>query len=72
MSGKFSVAITDFRPLHKNTLRGFATIRIPELRLEIRDVAVHEKGSSRWAQLPARPQLDRNGVPIVAFIFFPV
>jgi hypothetical protein len=64
MSGKFNIMVTDFRALHRNTLRGFATIRIAEMRLEIRDVAIHARDDARWIQLPARPQLDRNGAPI--------
>jgi hypothetical protein len=27
------------------------------MRLTIRDVAIHEKGEARWAQLPAKPQV---------------
>jgi hypothetical protein len=54
---KFDITCTDFKPLHRNTLRGFAQISIVELRLRIRDVAIHEKGESRWAQLPAKAQL---------------
>ena len=56
--------VVSFRPLTKNTLRGFATIRLPALRLEIRDLPVHERDGARWAQLPARPQFDRDGMPI--------
>jgi hypothetical protein len=43
--------------LVRNTLRGFAEISVAEMRLRIRDVAIHEKGESRWAQLPAKPQI---------------
>jgi hypothetical protein len=57
---KLTVTCRDFKPLHRNSLRGFATIRINEMRLEIRDVAIHDKGESRWAQLPAKPQI-RDG-----------
>jgi hypothetical protein len=57
---KLSVSCRAFRPLHRNTLRGFCKIRIDELRLVIRDVALHEKGGARWAQLPAKPQI-RDG-----------
>jgi hypothetical protein len=65
MSGKFSVAIVDFRPLRRNTLVGFASVRINELRLVIHDVAIHSKGEGgRWVQLPAKPQLDKNGVQL--------
>jgi hypothetical protein len=32
------------------------------MRLEIRDVAIHVKNDSRWAQLPAKPMIDKDGV----------
>jgi hypothetical protein len=57
---KLTITCRGFHPLHRNTLRGFCEIRIEELRLVIRDIAVHEKGSARWVQLPARPQ-TRDG-----------
>lgn len=53
--GKLSIVCVDWRRLHKNTLCGFARIRIAELDLTIHDVAVHQKGDRLWAQLPARP-----------------
>jgi hypothetical protein len=52
----------DFKPLVRNTLRRFVTIRVNEMRLEIRDVAIHQKNESNWAQLPAKPMIDRDGV----------
>jgi hypothetical protein len=60
-NNKFTV---DFHPLHRNTLRGFARVEIAELKLEIGDIAVHEKGAARWAQLPAKPQI-RDGALVV-------
>jgi hypothetical protein len=54
---KHTVTCVDFRPLRKNTLVGFARVRIPELRLVIHDIALHEKGETRWASLPAKPQV---------------
>jgi hypothetical protein len=57
---KFSVSCCAFRPLHRNTLRGFCEIRIDELRLTIRDIAVHQRSNARWVQLPAKPQV-RDG-----------
>jgi hypothetical protein len=56
-AGRFTVACTFFRPWPKNTLRGFASIKIAEIGMTIHDVAVHQKGSTRWAQPPARPQV---------------
>ena len=48
-NGKLTVVCADWRPLHKNTLCGFALIHIPQLGLKIHDVAVHAKGASMWA-----------------------
>jgi hypothetical protein len=58
---QLKVACTSFRPWPKNTLCGFASIRTAEIGLTIYDVAVHQKGSTRWARPPARPQV-RDGV----------
>ena len=59
---KLTVIVTAFRPLHRNTLRGFCNVYIAELHLVVRDVAVHEYASGgRWVVLPARPVVD-NGV----------
>ncbi len=60
MSEKFRVECLAWKPFERNTLRGFATIRICALRLTIEGVTIHEKNGSRWAQLPARPQLDTD------------
>jgi hypothetical protein len=54
---KLTVTCNAFRTLHRNTLCGFAEIEIAELKLTVRDVAVHQKGQARWAQLPAKPQI---------------
>jgi hypothetical protein len=56
-AGKLTVTCSEFRPLHRNTLVGFAVIEIAAMRLTIRDVALHQKNESRWAQFPARAQL---------------
>jgi hypothetical protein len=56
-AGKLTVTCKSFHPLVRNTLRGFAEITIAEMRLTIRDVAIHQKSAARWAQLPAKPQV---------------
>ncbi len=58
---KLTVRCNDFRALRRNTLQGFAVVTIDELKLTIRDVAIHQKGDARWAQLPAKPQV-KDGV----------
>jgi hypothetical protein len=60
---KLTITCESFRPYRRNTLHGFCEILISELRLRIRDVALHQKGSARWAALPSKPQL-KDGVQI--------
>jgi hypothetical protein len=60
---KLTITCTDFRPLRRNTLRGFATVHVDELKLTLHDVAIHEHSNgSRWVSLPAKPVLDSGGV----------
>ena len=65
---KFTVTCIEFTPFVRNTLRGFATIRLPELKLVIHDIALHQHDNgSRWASMPSkpagRPQRHRQGGP---------
>jgi hypothetical protein len=55
------VICLDWRPCNRNTLRGFAKIKIPAWGLILDGVAVHTKEDKSWAQLPARPQIDKDG-----------
>ena len=57
---KHTIRCRGFRALAKGSLVGFAIIHIRELHLVIYDVALHRKGASRWAQLPAKPAV-RDG-----------
>jgi hypothetical protein len=59
--GKLRVEVEGFKPLCRNTLFGFVTIRIPALHLRIVDLTVHQKNDARWVSLPGKPQLDRDG-----------
>lgn len=61
---KLNIRVTEFKPVERNTLQGFCTIRIAEMRLTIHDIAVHQKGAERWCQLPSKPQLSRDGVAL--------
>jgi hypothetical protein len=61
MNGKLSVRVEAFTRRRSNSLRGFADLLIPELRLRIREVSVHESHGKRWIGLPARPQVGRDG-----------
>jgi hypothetical protein len=55
------VICLDWRPCDRNTLKGFARVKIPSWGLIIDGVAVHAKEGRSWAQLPARPQIDKDG-----------
>ncbi len=50
-----------FRPMTKNTLRGFADVRI-DSGLIIKDVTVHTKNGKSWAGLPAKPQVTEGKI----------
>ena len=61
MSAKLSVEVESFTRRRSNTLFGFVDLVIPELRLRIREVTVHESHGRRWIGLPGKPQVDRDG-----------
>jgi hypothetical protein len=54
------VVIEAFTPMVKNTLRGFATVRMPS-GVVFHDVTIHAKNGSAWASPASKPQLDRTG-----------
>jgi hypothetical protein len=61
MSGKLCVHVEAFTPRRSNTLVGFVTVVVPELRLKIFDLSVHEKNESRWVGMPGKAQIQRDG-----------
>ncbi len=62
------IEVVSFRKYNKNTLQGYATIRLTSIGLEIRDCTVHEKNGSRWISLPSRPYEDEKGNQKWAYI----
>lgn len=59
-SPAFPVSLLAWRPMQRNSLRGFAKIRLGK-SLIISDVALHASHGKRWAQPPSKPQIDRDG-----------
>jgi hypothetical protein len=59
---KVTLKCESFRSYRRNTLFGFAEITVAELRLRIKDIAIHQKGTARWAQLPAKPQVKDGAI----------
>jgi hypothetical protein len=52
--------VESFTPMAKNTLLGFATVRVPS-GLLFHDVAIHRQNGSAWASPASKPMTDRNG-----------
>ena len=44
----------------RNSLRGFATVELPN-GLTIADISVHVSHGKAWANLPAKPQMNADG-----------
>lgn len=53
------VQILDWRELRKGALQGFVKIQLGAL--EITDVQIMSSDGRRWANLPSKPQIDRDG-----------
>jgi hypothetical protein len=58
MSAAF--VIEEFVAVARNTLRGFARVRLPS-GMVLHDVAVHQKGARAWASPAAKPMIGRDG-----------
>ena len=57
------VIITEWRPMRKNSLLGFCSVRMPS-GMQIADNSVHQRDGKLWVSPPGKPQLDRDGVAI--------
>jgi hypothetical protein len=57
------VALLEFRPFVRGTLRGFCKIRIGK-SLVINDVSVHTSHGKHWASLPGKPLLSGDGTAL--------
>lgn len=61
---KLTIICHEWRPLKRNTLRGFARLEVNEMKLVISDISVHERDGKRWAALPAKPWV-RDGALVI-------
>jgi hypothetical protein len=59
------IVIEQFRPVAKNTLVGFIDIRMTNIRLIVRDLALHRFGERWWVSMPGKPMVERDGTPII-------
>ncbi len=62
---------SDWKPLEKNTLRGFFTIILPS-GMRLRECSLHARDGSRWIGLPTKTWTKRDGstahTPLVDFV----
>lgn len=61
MPGKPKMRLVFWKPLTKNSLRGFATVELP-IGLKVSDVPVLVSNGKAWASLPSKPQVDKDGL----------
>jgi hypothetical protein len=54
------LAIVGWKPMPRNSLRGFADIKLPS-GLIIREAVVHNTNGRAWVNLPGKPMVDRDG-----------
>jgi hypothetical protein len=59
-AGHRSILIRDWKPLSKNTLRGFFSATLPS-GLVLHDLMLHESNGKRWIGLPGKPYTDASG-----------
>ena len=57
------LVLLDWKPVVRNTLRGFATVQLRN-GLTVHDVVVHTTHNRAWAALPSKPMLGRSGTPM--------
>ena len=57
------VTLLSWKPLRRNSLRGFAKVRIGRA-LILHDVTLHSAEGKRWASVPSKPQLDTSGTAL--------
>ena len=54
------IALLGWKALQRNSLRGFATVRIGR-SLSIKDVGVYSSKGRQWASLPSKPVMASDG-----------
>lgn len=58
-SSRMPVTILEWKPVVRNSLRGFAKLQIGALM--IGDCPVHDTQGRKWCGLPSKPMLDGDG-----------
>ena len=54
------VTVSDWKPVHRNTLRGFLTAHLPS-GMTMHELAVHFRDGTWWVAPPGKPMLSADG-----------
>ena len=58
-----TIVCTRWRPIERNTLRGFCDLYIARMHMTIRDCSYHEGGDGKaWVGLPSKPKIRDGAV----------
>lgn len=56
------IAASDWRPVVKNTLQGFLTLKLSPSGIVLHECSLHETADGRrWISLPSKPQIGEDG-----------
>lgn len=58
------VEIIEWRPVRKNSLLGFVTVRLGK-NLLFHDAPLMRSGGRQWVAMPSKPRLNRDGTPLL-------
>ena len=58
-----NLVIEEFTSVARNSLRGFAWVRLPS-GLILHDTAIHERDGKAWASPASKPMLSRDGTVV--------
>jgi hypothetical protein len=56
--------LLDFKPLVKNTLRGFADVELG-IGLQLSELSIHVTNGKPWVGMPSKPMLGADGLQII-------
>jgi hypothetical protein len=58
-----AITISDWKPLERNTVRGFCTIHLPS-GLTLHEVSLHSRDGHWWVMTAAKPMLSKDGAAL--------
>ena len=66
-----AIECTDFQKAEKGCLKGYATLLLPTIGMEIKYCSFFEKGNQKWVSFPSKMIKDDEGektfVPYISF-----